>query len=167
MSNILEYKGYHSKIEYDVETCTLRGKIEGINDYIDFESDCLENIVNEFHSAVDDYLEFCVQVGKTPEKEYKGTFNVRLDPKLHKEIAIDAIKNGISLNATVEKAIEQYLSSKKLTNQFFESSISIPTNVIRTESPYVNNEAFSIPNQNIVSFRPRCQYNYRTKVVNN
>lgn len=67
MSNILEYKGYHSKIEYDVETCTLRGKIEGINDYIDFESDCLENIVNEFHSAVDDYLEFCVQEGKTLE----------------------------------------------------------------------------------------------------
>ena len=37
MSNILEYKGYHSKIVFDAETFSIRGRIEGIDDYVDFE----------------------------------------------------------------------------------------------------------------------------------
>ena len=32
MNNMMEYKGYHTKIEFDAESMTLRGKIEGIND---------------------------------------------------------------------------------------------------------------------------------------
>ena len=35
--NILEYKGYYAMIEVDFETRRLRGKIEGINDFVDFE----------------------------------------------------------------------------------------------------------------------------------
>ena len=31
MNNMMEYKGYHTKIEFDAESMTLRGKIEGIN----------------------------------------------------------------------------------------------------------------------------------------
>ena len=38
MSSILEYKGYHTRVEYDSEDMVLRGKIEGINDYVDFVS---------------------------------------------------------------------------------------------------------------------------------
>ena len=37
MSNVLEYKGYHTKVQYDAETCILHGKIEGIRDFINFE----------------------------------------------------------------------------------------------------------------------------------
>lgn len=70
MKNFLEYKGYHTKVEFNSETMTLRGKIEGINDYIDFECEDIKNVEQEFHSAVDDYLEFCKEIGKAPEKEY-------------------------------------------------------------------------------------------------
>lgn len=72
MSCVLEYKGYHTKIEYDSESKTLHGKIEGINDLVDFDSENAREIENEFHAAVDDYLEFCAELGKTPEKEDKG-----------------------------------------------------------------------------------------------
>ena len=72
MGNIMEYKGYHTKIEFDAESKTLRGKIEGINDYIDFEASDILNIELEFHAAVDDYLEFCKEVGKDPERELRG-----------------------------------------------------------------------------------------------
>lgn len=85
MKNIMEYKGYHTKIEFDVKSMTLRGKIEGINDYVDFEANDISGIEDEFHSAVDDYLEFCEEVGKNPEKEYKRTFNVRISPELHRK----------------------------------------------------------------------------------
>lgn len=36
-NNVLEYKGYHTKVEFDSEELVLRGKIEGINDLVDFE----------------------------------------------------------------------------------------------------------------------------------
>ena len=97
----MEYKGYHTKIEFDAESKTLRGKIEGINDYIDFEASDILNIELEFLAAVDDYLEFCKEVGKDPEREYKGTFNVRISPELHKKLALRAFKDGCSLNAEV------------------------------------------------------------------
>ena len=90
MSNILAYRGYLTKIEYSVVDMVLHGKIEGIVDLVTFESDSADEIEKEFHKAVDDYLLFCEEVGKEPNKTYKGSFNVRIDPQLHKEIALVA-----------------------------------------------------------------------------
>ena len=112
MKNVMEYKGYHTKIEFDAETRTLRGKIEGINDFVDFEAEDISNVENEFHSAVDDYLEFCKEVGKSPEKEYKGSFNVRISPDLHKKLALCALMDGRSLNAEVEAAISGFVKEE-------------------------------------------------------
>ena len=109
MQNILEYKGYHTKIEYDHEDACLRGKIEGIRDLVTFESSDPERVEQEFHDAVDDYLIFCEEVGKRPEKEFKGSFNVRISPNLHRELTEYAYLHDISLNATVEKAISSFL----------------------------------------------------------
>ena len=108
-NNILEYKGYYTRLEIDTDTNTLRGKIEGITDFVNFESASIGSVIKDFHDAVDDYLDFCREVGKEPEREYKGVFNVRIAPELHKRIAIRAFKDGKSLNAAVERAIENYL----------------------------------------------------------
>lgn len=63
MSNILEYKGYHTKIIYEKEDQCLRGVIEGISDFVNFEGD-IASIEEEFHKAVDEYLDFCKSVLK-------------------------------------------------------------------------------------------------------
>lgn len=110
MKNVLEYKGYHTRIEFDSEDLVVRGKIEGIRDFVNFESSDLTNVEKEFHAAVDEYLAFCKEVGKEPDKEYKGTFNIRISPELHKKLAVVALINGDTLNATVEKAIAEYVS---------------------------------------------------------
>lgn len=68
MKNLLEYKGYYGKVEYSVEEQILFGKIEGIVDLVTFESKNADEIEKEFRDAVDDYLDFCHQVGKEPEK---------------------------------------------------------------------------------------------------
>ena len=68
MNNCLEYKGYYTYVKIDFECHALYGIIEDISDYVDFESDSVEGIVREFHSAVDDYLEFCKEIGKTPAR---------------------------------------------------------------------------------------------------
>ena len=111
MKNIWEYKGYHTKVEFDTEKLILYGKVEGINDLVTFESSTIKNAKKEFEKAVDEYLAFCKEVGKSPEKEYKGSFNVRISPKLHRELAVLASVNHESLNQTVEKAISCYVNN--------------------------------------------------------
>lgn len=61
-----------------------------------------------FEEAVEDYLELCNLNGKEPEKMYKGSFNIRIRPELHKQAAQRALIEGKSLNQYVEEAIEQY-----------------------------------------------------------
>lgn len=67
MNNILEYKGYWTDITVDFESHLLHGRIEGIRDLVNFESETVESIIKEFHSAVDDYLDFCAEIGKSPD----------------------------------------------------------------------------------------------------
>lgn len=112
MKNTLEYKGYHTNVQYSVEDQVLYGKIEGIVDLVTFESETASDIEREFHNAVDDYLAFCEEVGKDPEKSYTGTFNVRVRPALHKQAVTYAIVNGMSLNGVVELAINEFLHTK-------------------------------------------------------
>lgn len=109
MKDILEYKGYYTKVNYSAEDGVLYGKIEGIKDLVNFECESAVEVKREFQRAVDEYLDLCVSLGKEPEKVYKGTFNVRIGTDLHKQISALAFKNGESLNQTVEKAIRTYV----------------------------------------------------------
>ena len=109
MENTLSYKGYFTNIQYSADDRVLHGKIEGIDDLVNFESDSPDEIEKEFQSAVDDYLEYCHEIGKEPQKSYKGTFTVRITPELHRKLSQVAIKNGLSLNQAVENAIEEYV----------------------------------------------------------
>lgn len=125
MNNILEYKGYHTRVEYNSESNTLRGKIEGINDLVDFECENACDVEKEFHSAVDDYLMFCNSIGVEPDKEYKGTFNVRISPELHKKIAKKAFYNHNSLNAEVELAISNHVGEVPLESTMFTNYLRL------------------------------------------
>lgn len=137
MNNIFEYKGYHTKVEFNSESFTLRGKIEGINDFVDFECNDVNLVEKEFQNAVDDYLEFCKEVGKEPEKEYKGTFNVRIEPELHRKLAIMASKNGESMNAAISKAVKEYVGNgmnekKNITN--VNITLEVGGELVKTQS---------------------------------
>ena len=149
-NNILEYKGYHTKIVFNSADFVLRGKIEGINDLVDFECEDVKDVEKEFHAAVDDYLQFCEEVGKTPEKEYKGTFNVRIDPALHKKLANIAMKNGDTLNASVEKAISSYVYNEKRISEHFLHRGKILKD-LKNESIY-RYEGENYYNSNVVHF---------------
>lgn len=113
MRKNMEYKGYHAHVAYDYESRVLYGKIEGIKDLVDFYVEDTKKAEEAFHEAVDDYLEFCREVGKTPEKEYRGSFNVRIAPELHRELAVCAGSEGKSLNSLVELAIKSFLERRK------------------------------------------------------
>ena len=108
MSNVLKYKGFTAKINYSAEDNVLYGKIEGIIALITFEAENATEIETAFHDAVDDYLIYCEENGIEPEKEYRGQFNVRISPELHKAIVQQAICEDISLNKYVENALTYF-----------------------------------------------------------
>jgi len=106
MRNMMEYKGYFAKIEYDCNDDLFFGTILGIIDSIGFEGRNTDELKLSFHEAVEDYLDLCKRLDKEPQKIYKGSFNVRISPEIHKRAVILAISKGISLNQFVEAAIK-------------------------------------------------------------
>lgn len=108
MKNILNYKGYIGTVNFSEEDKVFFGKVTGITDSISFEGDTVENLIEDFHSAVDEYLAFCSENQKQPEQQYKGSFNVRIAPELHRKASLDAMAKNISLNKYVEEAIARY-----------------------------------------------------------
>ena len=109
MSNLLEYKGYYGTVEFSAVDKILFGKVIGINSLISYEGDSVQNLREDFEGAIDDYLEMCAENGMEPEKAYKGSFNVRVSPELHKTLAFYSASRGQSLNSAVEEAIKRYV----------------------------------------------------------
>ena len=105
MNTMLHYKGYTAKPEFSPEDRVFYGRVLGISDLVDFYSDSAKELENEFHQAVDEYLDFCREVGKEPEKEYRGRFHVRVSPELHRAAAVCAEERNMSLNRFVEEAL--------------------------------------------------------------
>lgn len=109
MKNTLEYKGYWTIVEFSVEDHVLHGRIEGIRDVVNYESDTIEGVEKAFHEAVDDYLQYCEDLGVSPEKPYSGSFNVRVPKDVHRAAALKARLQGISLNQWVANAMRKAL----------------------------------------------------------
>lgn len=105
MSGYLKYKNYIGSVEYSEEDDCLYGKIMGIRGMISYEGNSLQELKKDFEQAVEDYLTMCKKENKQPEIAYKGSFNVRIDPDLHRNIALKAKGQGISLNAFVKAAL--------------------------------------------------------------
>lgn len=109
--NVLKYKDYIGSVEYSAPDECFFGKIIGVSDLVTFEGESVTSLKKAFAEAVDDYLAMCRETGKEAQKTYKGSFNIRISPELHKEAAVAANMQGITLNALVEKAIYDEIHS--------------------------------------------------------
>lgn len=112
MNDILDYKGYYATVHYSASDDVFFGKILGINDLVSFEGASVKELKKSFKEAVEDYLETCIELGKEPEKTYKGSFNVRIPSEMHKQAALFASIRNISLNDFVKTAIGYTLKHK-------------------------------------------------------
>lgn len=109
MSDMFSYKGYHATVSYDAEDNIFVGKVFGIRDMLAFHGSSVQELNDTFHDCIDTYLQVCAEQGLSPDKEYKGSFNVRISPDLHRQAALTAEQEGITLNQFIQKAIEDHL----------------------------------------------------------
>jgi predicted HicB family RNase H-like nuclease len=107
MKDVLKYREFIGSVHYSAEDEVFYGKLEGIDDHISFEGETVQDLQKAFKEAVEDYLEICSSADKKPGKPYRGSFNIRIDPELHKKAARISIELGLSLNQFVEKAISK------------------------------------------------------------
>jgi len=105
---MLAYKGYQGSIEYEDGQLVIQ--LLHINDFITVTCESAAQAEAAFHELVDDYLATCEETGRAPDKPYKGSLNIRLQPELHRRAAMAAAATGVSLNAWIVRACEAAMS---------------------------------------------------------
>ena len=113
---MMEYKGYVGVVEYDSEAKIFHGDVINTRDVITFQGKTANEIEKAFKDSINDYIDWCKEEGVEPEKPYSGKFNIRLEPQLHRQIAILAKKRKMSLNSFVEKAITNEIALLQQTH---------------------------------------------------
>ncbi|RJP33284.1 MAG: type II toxin-antitoxin system HicB family antitoxin [Candidatus Omnitrophota bacterium] len=108
---MMEYKGYTGIVEYDEDAEIFHGHVIGIRGAITFEADLENDLEQAFHDSVEDYLEFCEELGREPEKPFGGTFRVEVSPDLHKKAWKAADAAGKDLNHWLNEVLEKELST--------------------------------------------------------
>ncbi len=99
------YKGYTAYIEVDEDAGVLFGRVLDIKDVVTFQGETVEAALQAFHESVDDYLEFCQELGQTPDKPFSGKLPYRTTPERHRRLALAAKKSGKSINAWMDEAL--------------------------------------------------------------
>ena len=114
MDNIMEYKGYWARIRYSDEDECFYGKVEGLkNSLILFEGSTVNELKKDFKAAIDEYLQMCKETNTDPERQCKGSLNVRLGTELHTKAKIKAIEEHISINELIKNAVAAYLKTNQ------------------------------------------------------
>lgn len=114
--DILKYKEYEGTAEVDVTRGVCRGKVLFIDDLVTYEADSAAKLKEEFELAVNDYLETCSLVGKEPQRPFRGLFNVRVTPAIHRAATLRAVADGVSLNDVIVRALDAFLNLRADVN---------------------------------------------------
>ena len=107
MKNSLSYKGFSARVEFDADDNIFFGRVLGVEDIIGFHGETVKELTEDFHNAINHYLEVCIQRGEKPQKVYSGKITLRIPPKIHADIATAAANANTSLNKWVSTQLEQ------------------------------------------------------------
>ena len=95
---MMKYKGYLGVVAFDDQAKIFHGDVIGLKDVITFQGSSVDELEQAFKDSIDDYLAWCKERNEKPEKTFSGNLHVRMNPKLHANLALQALQQGISLN---------------------------------------------------------------------
>ena len=112
MNGVMQYRGYVGSGEFSESDGVLFGKVQGIRSMISYEGTSVQELLDDFHGAVDDYLALCEEEGTEPETAYKGSLNLRFrKPETHRRAALYALAHGQSLNSFIDDCVVERLDA--------------------------------------------------------
>ena len=107
----VEYKGFQGAVSY--EDGLLVVQILHITDFVVAECDSASAVDDVFRELVDEYIADCEALGREPNKPFKGTFNVRVSPELHRQAVLSATRHEQSLNSWISDAVSGKLAGER------------------------------------------------------
>lgn len=69
----MKYKSYHGRITYDEQAKIFHGEVVGLRDVITFQGTSMEELKQAFKDSIDDYLDFCKELGRAKLQHKKRT----------------------------------------------------------------------------------------------
>jgi len=96
---MIEYKGYVGVFEFDEDLGKFHGFVVNTQDVITFYGSSVEELKEELKNSVEEYLAFCTEKGRNPEKPFSGKLSI-----------IQAARRRVSMNAFVESVLEEAVS---------------------------------------------------------
>ena len=111
--NTMTYKGYIGQVTLDEEAGVFHGRVVNTRDIITFQGRTVRELRKALKDSIEDYLEFCTKRGEDPDKPVSGRFVLRIDPELHREVTIAAVREGKSLNKWVAERLEREVHDSK------------------------------------------------------
>lgn len=102
----MKYKGYSAATWFDSRDEIFVGKLQGITDSVSFHADTVKGLKAAMEEAVDDYLDFCKQQGRKPQKPYSGKVSLQMPGTLHKDLEKLAKDQDTSLNEVIVSALK-------------------------------------------------------------
>ena len=103
----MEYKGYRARVEFDEQADLFHGEVIDTRDVITFQGRSVDELKDALKDSVDDYLDWCAQRGKQPDKPFSGKLMVRMDPELHRSVSAAAARAGKSLNSWIAERLAE------------------------------------------------------------
>ena len=107
MMNVMNYKGYTARIEYDERDDIFVGKVIGIADSITFHGETVKELREDFRVAIDHYIADCAATGRSPLKAASGKMMLRVSPEVHARALATAKTAGKSLNQWAEEILRK------------------------------------------------------------
>jgi predicted HicB family RNase H-like nuclease len=107
MKNIMTYKGYIARIEFDPRDAIFIGNVLGIEESITFHGTTVKELRADFEAAVNHYLADCASTGRKPFKPASGKLMLRISPETHAKALMIAKASGKSLNQWAAEALEK------------------------------------------------------------
>lgn len=107
----MKYKGYYGIVQYDDDAKIFHGEVINTRTVITFQGTTVDEIEQAFRDSIDDYLDWCKERNKIPEKPFSGKFVLRLSPELHRQLNLKAKFTDSSLNSFIVNTLEKAVAS--------------------------------------------------------
>lgn len=111
MLNVMKYRGYLARIDYEPDAHVFAGRLLGMSEPITFHGASADELRADFEFAVDHYLAECEKMGQKPEKPASGRMLLRLPPDVHAAAMVAAAAEGKSLNQWVAEQLTAAVST--------------------------------------------------------
>lgn len=104
--NTMTYKGFIGSINISEDDGLLFGRVLGVRALLSYEGRTVPELIEDFHAAVDGYLEYCEDCGIAPEYEEDDFCDIQVPVSLYSKITSNAEAQKISTDRLIEMAIE-------------------------------------------------------------